>query len=98
MSNCINIKSVEFQTKLKQSGLSEFDYAVQVQKYFDQQRRMGVPEDQLKFPELDMVDGANSSEYLSEQIKLILILSVYIIIIQLTINYITFTYKIYIFI
>ena len=70
MNNCINIKSVEFQTRLKQSGLSEFDYAVQVQKYFNQQRKMGVPEDQLKYPELDMVNGANSSEYLSENIKL----------------------------
>lgn len=69
-TNCINTKSVEFQTKLKQSGLSEFAYAVQVQKYFDKQRRMGVAEEDLRYPELDMVNGADSSQFLSEGIHL----------------------------
>lgn len=69
-NNCINIKSVEFQTKLKQSGLSEFAYAVEVQSYFDKQRRMGVSEDNLKYPELDMIEGADSSMHLSDGIKL----------------------------
>ena len=68
--NCINTKSAEFQTRLKQSGLSEFDYAVEVRAYFDQQRRMGVSEEDLKYPELDRMDGANSSQYLIENIKL----------------------------
>ena len=68
--NCINTKSAEFQTRLKQSGLSEFDYAVEVRAYFDQQRRMGVSEENLKYPELDRMDGANSSQYLIENIKL----------------------------
>lgn len=70
LNNCINTKSVEFQTNLKRSGLSEFDYAVMVRRYFDLQRSMGVSEEQLKYPELDMVDGADSSQYLSENIKL----------------------------
>ena len=70
LNNCINVKSVEFQTNLKKSGLSEFDYAVMVRRYFDQQRRMGIPEEELKYPELDMVDGADSSQYLAENIKL----------------------------
>lgn len=55
---------------MKQSGLSEFDYAVEVMSYFNKQREMGVPEEQLKYPELDMVDNADSSSYLSENIKL----------------------------
>lgn len=70
LNNCINTKSVEFQTKMKQSGLSEFDYAVMVRRYFDLQRSMGVSEENLKYPELDTVDGADSSQYLSENIKL----------------------------
>lgn len=70
LSNCINTKSVEFQTRLKQSGLSEFDYAVEVRTYFDKQRSMGVSEENLKYPELDMVDGADSSAYLAENIKM----------------------------
>jgi hypothetical protein len=41
-----------------------------VRRYFDLQRSMGVSEDALKYPELDMVDGADSSQYLSESIKL----------------------------
>ena len=68
--SCININNVEFQTRLKQSGLSEFDYQVQVNKYFNLQRKLGVPENELKFPELDMVNNADSSNYLSENIKL----------------------------
>ena len=55
---------------MKQSGLSEFDYAVEVMSYFNKQREMGVPEEQLKYPELDMVDNADSSSYLAENIKL----------------------------
>ena len=70
LSNCINTKSVEFQTNLKRSGLSEFDYAVYVREYFDLQRSMGVSEENLKYPELDMVEGADSSEYLAESIKM----------------------------
>jgi hypothetical protein len=70
LNKCINTKSVEFQTNLKRSGLSEFDYAVMVRRYFDQQRRMGISEDELRYPELDMVDGADSSQYLSDNIKL----------------------------
>lgn len=69
-NNCINTKSVEFQTKLKQSGLSEFAYAVEVQSYFDKQRRLGVSEENLKYPELDMIDSADSSQYLADAIKL----------------------------
>ncbi len=69
-NNCINIKSVEFQTNLKRSGLSEFAYAVEVQSYFDKQRRMGVSEDDLKYPELDMIETADSAQFLSEGIKL----------------------------
>lgn len=68
--NCINTKSVEFQTKLKQSGLSEYEYTIEVGAYFNKQRRLGVPESELKFPELDQIDGANSSNYLAQQIKL----------------------------
>lgn len=68
--NCINTHSVEFQTKLKQSGLSEFDYSVEVSKFFNKQRKMGVPENELRFPELDRVDGADSSQYLIENIKM----------------------------
>lgn len=41
-----------------------------VRKHFDLQRSMGVSEDNLKYPELDMVDGADSSQYLIENIKL----------------------------
>ena len=68
--NCINTKSVEFQARLKQSGLSEFDYAVEVSSYFDKQRKMGISEEDLKYPELDRVTGADSSNYLIENIKL----------------------------
>lgn len=68
--NCINTHSVEFQTKLKQSGLSEFDYSVEVSKFFNKQRKMGVSENELRFPELDRVDGADSSQYLIENIKM----------------------------
>ena len=68
--NCINTKSAEFQTRLRQSGLSEFDYAVEVRTYFNKQRRMGVAEEDLKYPELDRIDGADSSQYLIENIKL----------------------------
>lgn len=68
--NCINTKSVEFQARLKQSGLSEFDYAVEVGSYFDKQRRMGISEEDLKYPELDRITGADSSNYLIENIKL----------------------------
>ena len=68
--NCINTKSVEFQTNLKQSGLSDFDYAVEVRSYFDKQLQMGVSEEDLKYPELDRIDGSDSSQYLSENIKL----------------------------
>jgi hypothetical protein len=31
---------------------------------------MGIPEEKLKFPELDRIAGADSSKYLSEQIKM----------------------------
>jgi hypothetical protein len=31
---------------------------------------MGVSEENLKYPELDMVDGADSSVYLAENIKM----------------------------
>ena len=41
-----------------------------VRKHFDLQRSMGISEDNLKYPELDMVDGADSSQYLIENIKL----------------------------
>lgn len=64
------MKSVEFQTKQKQSGLSEIAYAAKVQAYFNKQLRMGVSENDLKFPELDMVAGANSQTYLEEQLQL----------------------------
>jgi hypothetical protein len=69
-NKCINTNSVEFQTNLKKSGLSEFDYAIEVDRYFDLQRDMGVPEEELKYPELDRVQGADSSAYLEENIKL----------------------------
>lgn len=68
--SCINTNNVEFQTRLKQSGLSEFDYSVYVMDYFNQQRKMGVSEKDLKYPELDMINEADSSKYLSENIKL----------------------------
>lgn len=68
--SCINTDSVEFQTNLKKSGLSEFDYTVQVMMYFNKQRAMGIPEDKLKYPELDMVAGSDSSAYLADHIKL----------------------------
>lgn len=70
LSNCIDTKSVEFQTNLKRSGLSEFDYAVSVREYFDLQRSLGVSEEALRYPELDMVEGANSTKYLEEMIKM----------------------------
>jgi hypothetical protein len=53
VGKCINTNSVEFQTKLKQSGLTEFDYAVEVQMYFDKQLESGVKEEDLRYPELD---------------------------------------------
>lgn len=68
--NCINTNNIEFQTKLKQSGLSEFDYTVEVMSYFNKQRKLGVSEKNLKYPELDMMPDANSENFLSEQIKL----------------------------
>jgi hypothetical protein len=37
-----------------------------VQAYFNKQRRMGVSENDLKYPELDMINGADSSSYLEE--------------------------------
>ena len=64
------MKSAEFQTRQRQSGLSEFAYATKVQAYFNKQLRMGVSENDLKYPELDMIVGANSTSYLEEQIKL----------------------------
>lgn len=69
-NNCLNINSVEFQTNLKRSGLSEYSYAIKVDSYFDQQRALGVAEEDLKYPELDQIDGADSSTYLTEQLKL----------------------------
>lgn len=69
-NNCLNTNSVEFQTNLKRSGLSEYEYAIQVDSYFEQQRALGVSEENLKYPELDRITGADSSQFLSEQINL----------------------------
>lgn len=38
--------------------------------YFDKQREMGIRESDLKYPELDQISEADSSNYLSEHIKL----------------------------
>ena len=38
--------------------------------YFDKQREMGISESDLKYPELDQISEADSSNYLSEHIKL----------------------------
>lgn len=38
--------------------------------YFDKQRESGIKEEDLKYPELDQINNPDSSEYLSENIKL----------------------------
>mgnify|MGYP003289654235 CR=1 FL=1 len=38
--------------------------------YFDKQREMGIKEKDLKYPKLDQVTDADSSEYLAQNIKL----------------------------
>jgi hypothetical protein len=38
--------------------------------YFDKQREMGIKEEDLKYPKLDQVADADSSEYLAQNIKL----------------------------
>lgn len=70
MANCINVNSIEFKNNLKQSGLSESEYAIEVTAYFNKQRRLGVKEEDLQYPKLDQIDNADSSAYLSQNIKL----------------------------
>lgn len=57
MATCLNKNSVEFQTKLKRSGLSEFKFNAYASAFVDKYSR---------FPELDEIPGADSRPYLNK--------------------------------
>lgn len=57
MSVCLNKSSVEYQTLLKRSGLSEFKFNAFVSNFYGKYNR---------FPELDEIPGADSSNYLNQ--------------------------------
>lgn len=59
-SNCINIKSAEFQTLKKKSGISDFKLQAICRTYMDKYGR---------FPYLDELDS-DSTQYLKDQINL----------------------------
>ena len=58
---CVNIKSAEFQTLLKQSGLPDFYLAAFCGKFLDTHGR---------FPYLDEVPGADSTNYLNNNLDI----------------------------
>lgn len=70
MNTCINTKSIEFQNAAKRSGLSDFEFAVNINIHQSKQRKYGMSENELTFPQLDQIIGADSTQYLIEHIKL----------------------------
>lgn len=61
MNGCINTNTAEFQTLLKQSGLPEFYISAICGQFLEKYNR---------FPYLDEINGADSSNYLSTQLRL----------------------------
>lgn len=61
MNGCINTNTAEFQTLLKQSGLPEFYISAICGQFLEKYNR---------FPYLDEINGVDSSNYLSTQLRL----------------------------
>lgn len=62
MAICLNRNSVEYQTRLRMSGLSEFKFNAIISDFVDRYER---------FPELDEIPGANSKEYFNKVIPIV---------------------------
>lgn len=60
MAVCLNKSSVEYQTKLKMSGLSEFKFNAFTSMFVDKYQR---------YPELDEIPGADSRPHLSKALS-----------------------------